>query len=805
LLLQAGAIAQTAHQQSVRANIDSFGVNYTPERVYIQFDKPGYAQGETIWFKAYLMKGFDISGLSKTLYLDFTDDNGNVLTHGVYPVWDASAAGNFDISADYAGKSIHVRATTKWMLNFDSAFEYNKDIRIVAKPAAGSNTAFKQQVPVATVQFFPEGGDCIVGVKTKIAFKANYQNRLPANITGIVTDSKGNTVDTIKTVHDGMGFFYLEAQAGETYTAKWSENNGTTTHQTPLPAAKPVGASIEISPRPLRTGFIVTLSDNAPDAMKQMHLVATMQQRVVYMAAVNLSESPVTGGNIPTTQFASGIMKLTLFDANWIPVAERISFVDNNDYHFEPKVSFDSLSTVKRGENVLLVDVPDSLESNLSVSVTDAGLGVDSSDDIISHLLLTGELKGQVYHPGYYFSKVNDSAAKYLDLVMLTNGWRRYKWEDIIAGQRPTIKYPADKDYLNFSGQVFGATPKQLKDAGGIAAFISPKGKDSSRQFLTIPINSDGSFSKPGLIFFDTLKVYYQFISKSGTGLNSTAEVNFNSSGIPARHIIAFDKTSLGYSVSDTTGNYRYSILVAEEARLRELLKSTTLKGVTVTTKAKSRLQVMDEKYTNGLFTGGYTAAQFDVVNDQMANAAPDVFSYLRGRVSGLAINNTAVGTVSVMYRGAPISLFVDEIPTDVNSVSYLNMNDVAYIKVLPPPFFGGFGPNGNGSGGAIAIYTRRGDDAQNNPNSRSLQYKLVAGYTLAKEFYSPDYGDLNQANSQEDVRSTLYWNPLVITTPKSHVAKLRFYNNDITTQLRVVLEGVSRDGKFTRVEKIAN
>jgi hypothetical protein len=119
-------------------------------------------------------------------------------------------------------------------------------------------------------------------------------------------------------------------------------------------------------------------------------------------------------------------------------------------------------------------------------------------------------------------------------------------------------------------------------------------------------------------------------------------------------------------------------------------------------------------------------------------------------------------------------------------------MNDVAYIKVLPPPFFGGFGPNGNGSGGAIAIYTRRGDDAQNNPNSRSLQYKLVAGYTLAKEFYSPDYGDLN-------------WNPLVITTPKSHVAKLRFYNNDITTQLRVVLEGVSRDGKFTRVEKIAN
>ena len=45
----------------------------------MQFDKPSYAPGETIWFKAYIMAGADPSLISKTLYIDFINADGRVI------------------------------------------------------------------------------------------------------------------------------------------------------------------------------------------------------------------------------------------------------------------------------------------------------------------------------------------------------------------------------------------------------------------------------------------------------------------------------------------------------------------------------------------------------------------------------------------------------------------------------------------------------------------------------------------------------------------------------------------------------
>ena len=493
-------------------------------------------------------------------------------------------------------------------------------------------------------------------------------------------------------------------------------------------------------------------------------------------------------------------MQVTLFDAHWQPVAERILFVNNDDYHFLPSISLDTLGKTKRGKNVLSINVPDSIESNLSISVTDAGLGVDSSDDIVSRLLLTGELKGRVYHPGFYFSNNSDSVARLLDLVMLTNGWRRYKWNDVVKGVAPNIKYPNDTAWLNFSGQLYGATPKQIKNISSVLAIVSQKGNDSVRQYFTLPLSGTGSFSKPGFVFFDTLKVYYQLLSKSGSEVTSSAEVKFNDGGISPLANIQLNKNNFAYKNVDTTGNYRAGTLATEEARLQELLKNTTLKGVSVKTRVKSKMQLMDEKYAGGMFGGG-DAKQFDVLNDPLAASSADVYNYLAGRVAGLIITKFDLGRVSVTFRGSPVGMYVDEVLWDPTAVSTLNVNNIAYIKVLRPPFFGGSG--GSGQGGAIAIYTRRGGEESNYPGSNGLQYKLVAGYTNVKEFYSPDYSDTNQPNAQEDARSTLYWNPLIITTPKNHVVKLSFYNSDVTQKFRVVLEGVSADGKLARIEKL--
>jgi len=796
LLIQFGVFAQAPSLQSVKENIDKYSTAYQQERIYIQFDKPAYAAGETVWFKAYFMKGFDNSDLSRNFYIDFTDTAGNILMHGVYPVQRSSAAGNFDISSYYTAKNIHVHAYTKWMLNFDTAFLYDRDIRIIKKQT-NNNRVVARPLLIASIQFFPEGGDCIAGLTTKVAFKANYQTGRPASVKGIVVNSKGVTVDSINTMHDGMGFFYLDAQPGETYTTKWKDEQKTT-YQTPLPVLKDAGATVEIKPGKEKTGFIIKRSDNAPESVKQLHIVATMQQQVVYMATVKLDATSIIGGAIPTGQLTTGILQVSLFDANWLPIAERIVFVNNNDYRFDPEVGFAALGTGKRGRNVLVINVPDTIESNLSVSITDAGLGVDSSDDIISHLLVTGDLRGKVYHPAYYFSNNSDSVAQHLDLVMLTNGWRKFKWDEVIAGKAPQLKYAKDSNYLSFSGKVYGATKQQLREAGALLTIIIGKGKDTAKQFVTMPLNDDGTFSKPELTFFDTLKVYYQFAGKGG--LTNSTEVTLSSGGIPSPRHINLDKNNIGFAFFDTTGDYRNSVLAAEEAQLEELLKTTTLKAVTVTTRAKSPVEVLDEKYASGLFSGGDAAAQFDLVHDPTARAMPDIFSYLTGRVAGLTITASGSPQVSLSWRGSTPDIFLDEMKVDVTQVTSLNMSDIAYIKVMRPPFMGSIG---GGSGGAIAIYTRKGGDEQSAPAGRGLPYRMVAGYTIAREFYSPNYGTFDPKNAQEDVRSTLYWNPMILTTKENHILKFQFYNNDVTDSFRVIVEGVSRDGKLTRVEKV--
>src|SRR3569833_2240181 len=117
-------------------------------------------------------------------------------------------------------------------------------------------------------------------------------------------------------------------------------------------------------------------------------------------------------GNLP-----GGILQLTLFDAAWKPIAERIVFVDNSDYQFTTSLGMPKKDLKKRGRNEIEIQVPDSMEASLSISVTDAGMAVDNSYNIISHLLLTSDLRGHINNPAYYFSNSSDSVKSALDLV----------------------------------------------------------------------------------------------------------------------------------------------------------------------------------------------------------------------------------------------------------------------------------------------------------------------------------------------------------------------------------------------------
>ncbi|GGH82169.1 hypothetical protein GCM10011379_55650 [Filimonas zeae] len=780
----------TVQAQKLDEALGKLGEEYQPERAYLHFDKGAYSPGETIWFKAYLQAGIFPSDISKNFYVDWTDGTGLVLFHTTTPLLEGTAKGSFDIPSTYKGQVIHVRAYTSWMKNFDTVFFYNKDLRVVqAKDAA---TAVKKTE--VNLQFLPEGGDMIAGLKSRVAFKATDQWGKPVFVKGKITNAAGELVDTFKAVHDGMGTVEIETKAGDSYTATYTGADGQP-KTVKLPELKTVGATLSVNGYGARRSFLVERTADAPDNFKTLYIMATLQQQLIYRAKVDLTESAAIGGSMPVGNLPSGLVNITLFDANWVPVAERITFVNNHNYSFKPTIEVVG-DTRKRAKSFIDIDVPDTVSANMSISVTDLNAGADTSDNIVSHLLLTSDLRGYIHNPAFYFKNESDSLQKYLDLVMLTSGWRRINWQDIANNKMPDIKYRRDSSYLSFSGKVFGATPIQIREAANINLIM--KSRDSSTSLNFLPLRPDGSFSDPSMLFFDTLKVYYQF--NKIRDMASRVAVSFSNGLLPVPYRIGDLPPVANLVIFDTSGNARIRLLANEQARLTKLLQTTTLEGVTVRSKAKSPMQILDDKYANGLFKGdGY---QFDVMNDVVAQSSFSVFQYLQGRVAGLQINNTGTGgQPSATWRGSNTSFFLDEMPVDAQQLSNIPMADVAYIKVMRPPFFGSFG---GGSGGAIAVYTRRGGDVKSEPG-KGLDSKEIAGYTKFKQFYSPNYAVADSRHEQPDVRSTLYWNPYVLTDPKTHRISLEFYNSDITKKMRVVIEGMNKEGRLVHFEQIVD
>lgn len=771
--------------QNIDSTIEKYATGYGQEKAYLHYDKSNYAAGETVWFKVYLMNGIFPSDDSKTFYLDWTDDKGKLLSHSLVPLVYATAAGQFDIPGSYTGKFIHVKAYTKWMLNFDSTFLYNKDIRILSKTLPAS---FQKNNAIPSLQFFPEGGDAIEGVSNKIAFKANDQWGKPVKIKGFVFDSRGTKIDSLHVIHDGMGYFYIFPKAGESFIAKWKDEKGTE-HSSPLPMPKENGISLQVTINGDKREFVIMAPAASAAALGSIHVIGTMNQHEIFKLTKNISEG-IFRGTIPTVDLPTGILTITVFDSKWMPLAERITYINNQEYLFSPEMTVEHWGLNKRAKNEISITVPDSLAASLSVAVTDLNIDTDSSDNIISHLLLTGDLRGQVYNPSYYFSNNSDSMLKQLDLVMLTHGWRRFRWDNVVAAKFPKIIYPKDTAYLTLSGKLFGALPSQLRNAGNIVVIINEP-KEKNNKMLAVPIQPNGTFNDPTVVLFDTTHLYYQLPKASGLG---DASVQFMGNRMPPLPFNIPATPNFYNQSMDTSGNSRHFMLASEEARLLSLYNGKVLETVTIKAVTKSPLQVLDEKYASGLFSGG-DGYQFDLIHDPFALTSLSIFTYLQGKVAGLQIDASG-NPPSMQWRGGSPQIFLDEMPVDANMVSTLSVSDIAYVKVLRPPFMGGT----NGANGAIAIYTRKGNDRKTEPG-KGLSNNVVTGYNSMREFYSPNYGNFDTNNDKKDVRSTLYWNPMVITTREKNKVLLTFYNNDISGAFRVVIEGMTRDGRLAHVE----
>jgi hypothetical protein len=792
LLALSSLVMKASHGQAIDSMINVYAEQFPKEKIHVHFDKTIYNKEETIWYKIYILDDQGLTQLSKNVYMEWFDQAGKLIRQHVAPLFQSTAKGSFDLPADYTGSVIRMKVYTRWSLNDDPAFGFERDIVInnnetIVKPSKTENNTL--------VNVFPEGGELITGLNSLVAFKATDKFGKPVNIKGLLVNQLGKTLDTIKVRHDGMGSFRLMPKAGESYSLKWIDPAGNT-GIIAIPVNPKEGITLSVTTNNEFANVKVERTANIPENFKRLNLLVHMNQVVLFKVSLNTADKPLLAANIPIEGLNTGILQFSLFSSDWLPMAERIVFVNNREHEFGAKIIPQLVTLTKKGKNVFDIFVADTTVTNMSVAVTDASLeSSQANHTIYSDFLLSSELKGKIHNPGYYLSSDSDSVTANLDLVMLTNGWRKFNWEKLKASIAPEIKYPVETDIIRVSGKVYGLKTVSAND---LMLNLIIQNKDSSKNFIFQPVTKEGLFQSENMFIFDTARIFYNF--NQNQKLNELTQVQFDNGLLKAsaKMLELKDENMLNlWNDSVSLAKMNAFLQMQEDWKKRSSYK--TLQEVIIKAKAKSNEQAIDERYASGLFAGG-DAQVFDFLNDPAALGGIDIISYLQGRVAGLMINRSGAST-TMSWRGATPDLYLDQMQVGADFIQSINVQDIAMVKVFRPPFFGSMG---GGSGGAIAIYTKKGGDfkGDNSKSSKSMQSTLLVGYTRFKEFFNPQYENPAE-NNDTDIRTTLYWNPYVITNKKSPRFKVQFFNNDISKRLQIVLEGVNADGKITRVVKI--
>jgi len=775
-----------AKAQSIENSINLYGTNFPQEKIHVHFDKEVYLPGETIWFKAYVFEENLPSERSTNFYAALYDENGKLIQEHLSPVFSSTTDGHFKIPDSLQSKQLICRAYTSWMMNFDTSLFFSKAIKLINKNAKDEN-------PVKTVslQFFPEGGDMIEGTRNTVAFKANYNNGVPYEIDAVIKrQESGEIIMSLKNVHDGMGRFDIEIQPGEKLYAEWTDNNGTI-QQTYLPKPKAEGVSLKLVLQ--KDKLVYNIVNRLPG--DSLHVLMHMYQKVFYKTDLAISSTLPYTGTVPVGSLPTGVMQLTVFNTNWQPLAERVAFINNNNYGLGTTVVNKESNIQKRGKNIIEIEVADTIPANMSLSVTDADLNSEvANSTMVTSFLLGGDIKGYVHNPAYYFSNNTDVKLKeHLDLVMLTHGWRKYNWDDMLVLKTPKINYPAD-NFLSAHGQITKEIMEKMPKEENVTLIV--KTKDSTNNFYSILPDNNGLLKQEGLIFYDTAKVLFSFNKNKIWNTQmafSTSNYTYKQPQTVNNYRDYFIRDTAGYmKFNPTSSLFNYYNTSKDNQPFN---KEKTLEAVVVKSGARHNwkndpLYKMDEKYTSGSFRGGATSEAFDVMHDESADDIRGVLSYIKYRSSILSRGNSA----GIMY-------FVNERVADISEIDMLWLSDVALIKIIYP-YFGSRNESGN-LGIAVSVYTKKGDDAiDRRPKDTDLQQVKISGYSPVKEFYSPDYSQTNTGLGT-DARTTLLWMPYILTDAANRKIPVTFYNNDLTKRIRIVLEGINEEGKMIHFEKI--
>jgi hypothetical protein len=485
-------------------------------------------------------------------------------------------------------------------------------------------------------------------------------------------------------------------------------------------------------------------------------------------------------------------MQVTLFSDKGEPLSERLVFIQNPDL-LNLAVTSNKPSFAKR-ENVLLnfnaKSTQGPAKGSFSVSVIDESkILVDENTEstILTNILLTSELKGYVEKPNYYFANVNNETRASLDALMLTQGYRRFVWKQLLADNSTATAaaYKPERS-IDITGKVKTKAGVPLPN---IVVNLVP---NAGGGLKTATTDAQGNFKFADMVFETGASFVLRTDSKSGKNAA----------------IITLDAPEAGAAIDpanaiDAEYNSNADILAS--------LQNNQKAGV-MTASSDSRVYLKDDRIVGPKKATSYRSSSLggpghadQVINGDSFVDAPSLVTALNGIARGVdfldGVPYLRSGNVFSASGGSthPMLIVVDGViggagsggidvipPRTVETVEILKENNATIYGV-------------RGGGGVMVITTRQnlGNTLVSKEMSPGVYSFTPAGFYKAKEFYSPQY-NVADASKAPDNRTTIYWNPNVVTDSGGNGA-VSFFNADGTGTYRVVIEGIDVNGNLGR------
>ncbi|MET4107431.1 MG2 domain-containing protein [Hymenobacter sp. UYP22] len=741
-----------------------------PEKLFLHLDRPFYTAGETMWFKVYAVDG--TSGrplpMSKVANVEVLNHENKPVLQARVELRQATGQGSFTLPASLASGTYTVRAYTNWMQNFGPEYYFHSSVTVVNTFAA-SGTAAQDSIKPYTVQFFPEGGNLVQGLPGKVGFQATSSSGKGVSVEGKVLTQTGAVVATFKTLRFGLGSFSFTPEAGNTYTAVVTQGKGKPGRYQ-LPPVYAQGYAMRLE-RPVNAPLTITVRATTTQP-ETVYLLGHAGQTVAVAAQATLRNGGATF-TVEPGQLPDGISHFTLFNADRKPLCERLYFqpprnkltvtaqTDKNHYALRDQVALSLATAARAGQ---------ALAANLSVAVYRLdSLSSPRPADINSYLWLSADLKGEVESPEYYFTATGPEAAEATDNLMLTQGWSRFRWEQVLASA------PAPLPYLpELRGPL-------------VQARLTQPGTDIPRPGVTAYLASPSRLTRltnavsnaDGLVQFeaDAARGTRELIIQTDPRQDSTAQIKLLSpfSGRYAPALAPAFRALPSLEAAYTKRHFQTQVQTIFAPK--EALRPTPAPPDSLAFYGKPSETYFLDKYT-----------RFKVLEEVMREYVPGVM--VRIRKDGFHF--MVLDKVNNAFLTENPMVLLDGVPVfSVNKMMAMDPLKIQKLEVIDSRYFHG----STVYNGIVSYTTYKGDleGFELDPRALIQQYEVLQAQ---REFYSPRYDTPQQKQSRlPDMRNLLYWNPSVTTTAAGP-RKLEFYTGDQAGRYLVVVQGLAPNGQ---------